>query len=103
MWPYGSFHAVKCHKCPARIDPRFNEYSPESKPNVMTTSSGPTDRHSFIASSLPPKEMYPKPYGLSCEIAFAPFTDHTVGAFSSVESSVVSDVMPGHRAASAPA
>src|SRR5579872_4690990 len=102
MWPYGSFHDVKCHTCPAGILTRFNEYSPESKPSVMTMSSALIDRQSFIASSLPPKEMYPNPYLLSFEMALAPFTDHTVGACSSSENLDVSDVMPGQRAASAP-
>jgi len=35
----------------------LSEYSPESNPKVITTSSLLMDRHSFIASSLPPKEM----------------------------------------------
>ena len=82
--------------------PRFSEYSPGSKPRAITQSSGPTLRQSFIASSLPPKEMYPNPYGFSAETALAPFTDQTVGACSRLEKLVVIAWMPGQRAASLP-
>jgi hypothetical protein len=38
---------------------RFSEYSPESKPRLITMSFSLTLRQSFMASSLPPNEMYP--------------------------------------------